>query len=151
MRQQKIRRGIHKLAATVQEGNSAYSAQLNNIGGIEINSVKNFLMESLGRFYEFSEEAQQAAGAGAGAGRSRGRGAGWVSYQGVAKSRFAQLRPCVFVGELLLEMSDQTATTHDQYWTLCVAIVSATHDLALCDQNFARAHEDACCVDNCEG
>ncbi|DAZ96437.1 TPA: hypothetical protein N0F65_006483 [Lagenidium giganteum] len=44
VRQDKIRNGLYKISTDVQNGGTAYAIQMNNIAGLEINSVRQFMI-----------------------------------------------------------------------------------------------------------
>ncbi|TYZ66032.1 hypothetical protein PybrP1_009048 [[Pythium] brassicae (nom. inval.)] len=54
VRQDKIRNGLYKISSDVQNGGSAYAIQMNNISALEINSVRQFMVGSLNKFYRLT-------------------------------------------------------------------------------------------------
>ncbi|KAJ0411440.1 hypothetical protein ATCC90586_007100 [Pythium insidiosum] len=55
VRQDKIRNGLYKIANDVQSGGTAYAIQMNNIGALEVNSVRQFMIGSLNKFYRLAK------------------------------------------------------------------------------------------------
>uniref|UniRef100_K3WDJ6 DNA replication complex GINS protein PSF2 n=1 Tax=Globisporangium ultimum (strain ATCC 200006 / CBS 805.95 / DAOM BR144) TaxID=431595 RepID=K3WDJ6_GLOUD len=54
VRQDKIRNGLYKISSDVQNGGTAYAIQMNNISALEINSVRQFMVGSLNKFYRLA-------------------------------------------------------------------------------------------------
>ena len=52
LRQEKIRKGLQTIGNDVQVGGTAFAVQMNHVGAMEINSVRDFMIESLDRFYQ---------------------------------------------------------------------------------------------------
>jgi len=69
IRQAKIRRGVHTVAADVKTGGTAFAVKLNNVGAMETSLVRPFLTEALNSFFAFrgqdAEDAARASGAAA--------------------------------------------------------------------------------------
>ncbi|CAI5719936.1 unnamed protein product [Hyaloperonospora brassicae] len=61
VRQDKIRKGLAKIASDVQGGETAFVIQMNNISAMEINSVREFMLGSLDQFYRLSQLTAGAA------------------------------------------------------------------------------------------
>ncbi|KAG7378868.1 DNA replication complex GINS protein PSF2 [Phytophthora pseudosyringae] len=68
VRQDKIRNGLAKISVDVQGGGTALAIKMNNICALEINSVREFMLGSLGQFYQLS---QLTAGSGGGGSQSQ--------------------------------------------------------------------------------
>ncbi|KAJ0408617.1 hypothetical protein P43SY_008964 [Pythium insidiosum] len=63
VRQDKIRNGLYKIANDVQSGGTAYAIQMNNIGALEVNSVRQFMIGSLNKFYRLAKLSEDEHGA----------------------------------------------------------------------------------------
>ncbi|TMW65739.1 hypothetical protein Poli38472_008381 [Pythium oligandrum] len=61
VRQDKIRNGLYKIANDVQSGGTAYAIQMNNISALEINSVRQFMVGSLNKFYRLAKLNEDGA------------------------------------------------------------------------------------------
>jgi len=72
VRQTKIRKGMQSVADDVRDGGTITSVKLNNIGSIEINSVRPFLVEALDKFFVYSNAGASNADATGAAGNSGG-------------------------------------------------------------------------------
>ncbi|KAH7463838.1 hypothetical protein PRIC1_006458 [Phytophthora ramorum] len=60
VRQDKIRKGLSKIADDVQGGETAFAIQMNNISALEINSVREFMIGSMDQFYRLSQLTEGA-------------------------------------------------------------------------------------------
>lgn len=56
MRQDKIRNGLQHIASDVQSGGTASVVKMNNVGALEINTVHDFMVDSLNKFYKLSAQ-----------------------------------------------------------------------------------------------
>lgn len=63
VRQDKIRNGLQRIASDVQSGGTASAVKMNNVGALEINSVRDFMVESLDKFYQLSAQNSEEFGA----------------------------------------------------------------------------------------
>lgn len=59
VRQDKIRNGLEGIAADVQTGGTAHAVKMNNVGAMEIHSVRQFMIQSLNQFYSFSSSGEK--------------------------------------------------------------------------------------------